>query len=399
MYPYYAGFSQGFARTALAPVPRDGLVLDPWNGSGTTTLAAAREGLAAVGSDLNPFALMVSTAKLIDEGTARDVLDRCRRLREPRSSTDDVRGDALSLWFSADVVRAFRAIERACADVADKVTATRPAGASSASTAEAMLIVALVRAARPLAVPATLSNPTWARPRRKKRGTAADLFARFQDQLTSLRAVCADFLSAPPTAIRLLAADARLLPLPSASVDAVVTSPPYCTRIDYAVTTSFELAALSGGTWGKDDFRHLREQLMGTTVVRRDDATDIRAHWPGAVQALLAEIHAHRSHGSRRYYYRNLRQYFDDADRSFAEIARVLKNRGTCIVVAQTSFYKEIEIDLPRLLADVAREHGLAGSIIASSAVWPVMANLNSGAKKHLKRRSYNEAVLRLEKR
>jgi hypothetical protein len=43
-FPYYAGYPETFARSLLksAALPRGASVLDPWNGSGTTTYSAAQ---------------------------------------------------------------------------------------------------------------------------------------------------------------------------------------------------------------------------------------------------------------------------------------------------------------------------------------------------------------------
>src|SRR5690606_7221892 len=58
-------------------------------------------------------------------------------------------------------------------------------------------------------------------------------------------------------------ADSRSLPIERCNVDAVITSPPYCTRIDYAVATRMELAVL-----GIDESRteNLRRLMIGTTL-------------------------------------------------------------------------------------------------------------------------------------
>jgi DNA modification methylase len=44
--------------------------------------------------------------------------------------------------------------------------------------------------------------------------------------------------------IKIDCASSQSIPLPNSFIDLVVTSPPYCTRIDYAVATSPELALL-----------------------------------------------------------------------------------------------------------------------------------------------------------
>jgi len=55
-YTFYPGFSNEFASWILTTMTdaRHETLLDPWNGSGTTTAAAARRGMHAVGIDLNP---------------------------------------------------------------------------------------------------------------------------------------------------------------------------------------------------------------------------------------------------------------------------------------------------------------------------------------------------------
>lgn len=71
-YPYYAGFSKGFVRSVLASeLGKDvGLVLDPWNGAGTTTAVAREAGMAAIGIDLNPVPVMVASARLANKSDA-----------------------------------------------------------------------------------------------------------------------------------------------------------------------------------------------------------------------------------------------------------------------------------------------------------------------------------------
>jgi DNA modification methylase len=50
-FPYYAGYPESFARNLLASAQMDpkAVVLDPWNGSGTTTYVASRMGFSAIG--------------------------------------------------------------------------------------------------------------------------------------------------------------------------------------------------------------------------------------------------------------------------------------------------------------------------------------------------------------
>jgi hypothetical protein len=59
-------------------------------------------------------------------------------------------------------------------------------------------------------------------------------------------------------------ASSESLPIGDKSVDFILTSPPYCTRIDYAVATMPELALI--GYKLNSDFKSLRKQLIGTVA-------------------------------------------------------------------------------------------------------------------------------------
>ncbi|MFL6161797.1 MAG: hypothetical protein ACJ74U_06170 [Jatrophihabitantaceae bacterium] len=78
-YRYYAGYTQGFVEDMLAALEIEfkAIVLDPWNGAGTTTVAAAATGFTAVGFDLNPAAGLIARARLL----ASDVADSLVPLR------------------------------------------------------------------------------------------------------------------------------------------------------------------------------------------------------------------------------------------------------------------------------------------------------------------------------
>ena len=65
-YRYYAGYSAGFVEQALKESASTAkLVLDPWNGTGTTTVVAASKNVPAIGFDLNPALVVVSRARAI----------------------------------------------------------------------------------------------------------------------------------------------------------------------------------------------------------------------------------------------------------------------------------------------------------------------------------------------
>ena len=69
-YRYYAGYSSPFVDYTLGTLaPRAKSILDPWNGTGTTTVLAASRRIKAFGYDINPALVVV----------ARGPPPRCRR--------------------------------------------------------------------------------------------------------------------------------------------------------------------------------------------------------------------------------------------------------------------------------------------------------------------------------
>lgn len=64
-YYYKEGFSPNLVEKAIeqAGVGKDELIIDPFNGSGTTTLTAALKGYKSVGIEVNPFTYFLSKTK------------------------------------------------------------------------------------------------------------------------------------------------------------------------------------------------------------------------------------------------------------------------------------------------------------------------------------------------
>src|SRR4051812_1038303 len=66
-YRYYAGYSSEFVKDAIAwlDLPaRGATVLDPWNGSGTTTSTVYEQHHQAIGFDANPAMVVVARARI-----------------------------------------------------------------------------------------------------------------------------------------------------------------------------------------------------------------------------------------------------------------------------------------------------------------------------------------------
>ena len=64
-HPYYAGYSEAFVESAIRYLrcDRNTLLLDPWAGSGTTGIVAAKTGIPSICLDINPVMATFAAAK------------------------------------------------------------------------------------------------------------------------------------------------------------------------------------------------------------------------------------------------------------------------------------------------------------------------------------------------
>lgn len=402
-YPYYAGFTEDFARGVFSELSsgRTLCVMDPWNGSGTTTRVAYGFGHRALGFDINPVASLVASAKIAHAEDAHHVVGLTKRMNKVRPI--DVRHDEpLLAWLARPVAAQYRAIEQTLLAEMETTTTGEVASpiAGNLPPLASFLLLALMRTAREVATISQSTNPTWIRPGDERKRAIQDLGTRW----TARVAAMANELSAVhireeirPWYGTISVADSRQLPVDGGSVDLVLTSPPYCTRIDYVVSTSFELAAL-GLSDTSSEYGDLRRATMGTPLARKGAPPDIRDGWPCSVASLLESIREHPSKDSGSYYYKTFWQYFDDATESLQELHRTMRTGAAALLVVQTSYYKDLLVDLPRLYLDMARQIGFTGGVVGEAKVRRAIAQINPHASRHRARPDYSEAVIGMEK-
>lgn len=400
-FPYYAGFADNFVDQILQAVDQacGGVrVLDPWNGSGTTSLVAHRLGHVPFGFDINPVLSIVSSAKVAHADDALHLAGLARTLAAspPRIVHPD---DPLHAWLGPTAVAQYRGIEHALftqlATTADGMP-LHPCRDSLPPIA-AFLLLALIRTARTYAAVKQGSNPTWIRPSDERRRSGTNLGSKWLDYV---HAMARDLKASGKKASwsgRLGIADARDLPLDDGVIDFVLTSPPYCTRIDYVVSASFELAALGVAAEG-EEFERLRKAAMGTPLSRSAELPDIPSTWPTEVKKLLIAIRKHPSKASHSYYYRTYWQYFDDVMKSLTELRRVVRPGGAAVLVVQSSYYKEVQIDLPELYVACAESLGFEAEVSSGISVRRAMSQINPHSRQHQAEKHYREGVVVLER-
>ena len=362
-YRYYAGYSPSFvARTIrLLCGSRPSRVLDPWNGAGTTSQVALEEGHIAFGFDINPVMIIVAKARLLTTGIrpshislAENILDRGRRL----ASRGFLNPEPLETWFEPVSAARIRGIERALQQLLVNERSYAPlrshVGLEVVSDLAAFFYTVLFRTMRDFLSGFRSSNPTWIRiPHRTERAdaTAEALQARFLFHTSELAPTHPKGSLERRRRTKIELSSSAKLPLDDKSVDVALSSPPYCTRIDYAITTSPELALL--GFSVANDLGDLRARMLGTTTITKDPIVPT-ASWGRTCLDFLFRVHSHKSRASSTYYYRTHLQYFDGIFRSLQELDRVVAPGGACALVVQDSHYKDVHNDVPRIFIEMA---------------------------------------------
>jgi SAM-dependent methyltransferase len=248
-HTYPARMDPATARHLLAL--GDGTVLDPFCGSGTTLVEARRAGLASFGSDINPLAVMLARAKTwtapqprrralletaraiatatLEEGKAARRAGHQKAPLRRAGANPSSRDRAVGEWFAPHVRRE---LEQLASFIE----------AETDGEIREILRVVLSSILYKVSFRASDTDP---RPveRHIARGNPARLFARRAELLCLGLDELASVRGPMP---RLLVADARRLgpEVKPASIDLIVTSPPYAGTYDYTDQHGLRMAFL-----------------------------------------------------------------------------------------------------------------------------------------------------------
>lgn len=406
-FPYYAGFPETFAGAILrsSHLANTATILDPWNGSGTTTYAAAHLGFASFGLDLNPAMVIVARARLLASSEADSLSPLAQEIvrRASAPGAEIAEDDALLSWYSRRVACFIRALEREIRVHLVSELALPPNGRlDRISGIAATFYVALFSVCRKLADRFRASNPTWIKVPKpgdrkiwlKPERFAAQFIANIHGMAKALNSgKVGPHRDRGLSEIRL--ADTTKATLAPSSVDFVLTSPPYCTRIDYTAATRIELAVLSPLL--QSTIKDLGRQMTGSIRVPTHDIS-VSESWGPCCSTFLESLRQHDSKASSGYYYKTHLDYFDKIGRSIREISTAMKPEAGAIFVVQDSHYKELHNDLPTILTEMAQHTGLQLRKRSDFELRQTMARINPHARRYNARGKTVEAVLCFQK-
>lgn len=410
VFPYYAGYSEQFAESIIdkLALPEGSVILDPWNGSGTTSVASYKKGHRAIGIDLNPVMVLVAKASFVSKLDVPSLLPLAHGLmnsvsnKPSKQHSGSHQFEPLEKWFNPESAFHIRSVEselnKLLVAESNYLDLTVCHNNQRVSPIAAFFYVVLFRLSRRLVKDFVSSNPTWLK-------SPKDASARKNIELSALKSMflkevailCEqDFFISNPNAdrIEMQMGDATKLELECDSVDAIITSPPYCTRIDYAVATSLELALLRMSV---DDYQKLRRSLIGTSTVERTVSAP-EPGWGATCNSFLDRVRDHPSRASKTYYYKSHVQYYGALYASIGEASRVCKTGADLVFVVQNSYYKDVLNDLALVVEEMGSVFNLSMLQRCDFSNSRSMSDLNSNSKKYPKARRAEESVMIFKK-
>ena len=346
----------------------DELVLDPMLGSGTTLIEAQRLGRQAVGCDIDPLARMIATTKLrpldpavlLQAGNrviadATDDYHQCRRRlqRDLQLRFDAKTAQFIHYWFLPQQQLELLALVQ-------RIEALPKGG--TRDFLRVVLSSAIIAKSGGVSLARDLAHT---RPHRDIQKTPRCAFVEFRKRLernvaaltgheptsillpSCLNGADGSESRAPAHSVSIRAASAANTGLPSASVDLIVTSPPYANNaIDYMRAHKFSLVWFG---WKIADLTRIRAQYVG-----HDAIAGLRsAGLPSQCEETLAKL-AERDDRKALV----LRRYFEEMQDVIREMRRVLKEGRSAVIVIGSSQLRGLDVETHKALAAIGENAG-----------------------------------------
>ncbi len=350
VHPFPARMAPSIVWDALPNTGKSLNILDPMSGSGTTLVCARSRGHNAIGCDTDPLALLIARAWCSDmdperlKYRAEVVLERAENLvgrLTPRKSypvnTDDETRKFIDFWFDPKNRRELTALAKCISRVRSKNEKT-------------LLWCAFSRMIITKTIGVSLGmDISHSRPHKAYEVAPMKPFDAFI-KATSLVARNCPFQSngkSTPLA-DIQHGDARDLPIKSASVDMVITSPPYLNAIDYLRGHKLSLIWM-GHTIS--EIRLLRSGNIGAEVSKLSNSDKII---PRIIKTMGNLKQLDKRHLGI------VRRYICDMNKVMEECVRVLKLGGRAIFVIGNSAIRGVFVKNSAALRELADLNGFS---------------------------------------
>ncbi|MCS6919624.1 MAG: site-specific DNA-methyltransferase [Fimbriimonadales bacterium] len=321
-----------------------GVLLDPFCGSGTSLVEARLAGMHAIGVDLNPFAALLARVKTTDfdiEQVAREakslraivdeMLKRSARVAPPQFFNIDY-------WFKPEVQADLALLQYAI------LNHTTPA-------VRDFFLVAFAATVRESSNTRRGEYKLYRIPEAELSRYNPPVFTLFWERVGRNLRGLSEFLAerAPHTNARIIETDARApLPIASASVDVIVTSPPYGDSQTTVAYGQFSRLVLQWLGFEDETAKSVDRRALGG----RKRETQVPFHSP-ALETTLKAIHAESPPRAAQ-----VRQFYADFAECFPELARVAKPYSYACFVVGNRTVKGVRIPTDQILTEIAQGFG-----------------------------------------
>jgi DNA modification methylase len=391
------------------------VVLDPMMGSGTTILETLLANRCGVGLDIDPLALMIGKVKIsplnlekVDRAFHQVVTGAKQKIQKDRSKLEqnrlvrwnDETKKFIDYWFMHDTQLELIALISEIEQVEDidiklflkvafsSIIITKSGGVSLAFDLahtrphRAKIILdqngqEVFRGNIGEKTPKSLKLLT-----KLMRSPLNEFEKRYKNNLKGISSRSSDSYYT-----NISWGDAQNLPLNDASIDLIVTSPPYASNaIDYMRAHKFALVWLG---YDLSDLSKKRKEYIGG----ESTSGVVFEPVPPYVEKI---IHTFSQLDRKKMFV--LHRYYSEMARVLKEMYRVIKPGKAAIVVVGSSIIRGVDIETQNCLAHIGREAGFEVPIIGVRKLdrnrRMLPAGLNQNLKSQIQQRMYEEYAI-----
>lgn len=348
IHPFAAKFPPQIPRLFIEELTESGdSVLDPMAGSGTTIVEALMLRREAFGFDIDPLAVRLCRVKTnwLDprglETIGLAIIQSAHRARNAEGSLnrelkarfDEVTRDFLDYWFLKETQLELLSLILSIEETTDPLIR---------DFFELVFSSAIIAKTGGVSLARDLAH---SRPHRDLKKKPRNAITEFQLRLGK---VLKKFHSLPQRVKRVFVAerDAKDVPLPSNSIDLIVTSPPYANAIDYMRAHKFSLVWFGHSI---SALSSLRSCYIGSEKVSANCSGDL----PDKVETAILKLERKDKNKSKV-----LRKYLVEMMEVLSEMHRVLKPGKPAVVVVGPSTMRGMEILTHEYLAEIGEGVG-----------------------------------------
>lgn len=345
IHPFPARMAPDIALSASESLLPNSIVLDPMAGSGTVVRTVAQYGHKAIGYDVDPLAVLLTRAWTTPVDTevlkdrAVEVIQRAEELSErsiqlPWIDNDQETGKFIDYWFAEKQQKDLRRLSYVLKDKDDPISDVLRVCLSR-------LIITKWKGA------SLAADVSHSRPHRVRTTNDFEVIREFS---TSVNFVASRLKSQPPQGnAEVKIGDARnLTEIKDESVDAVITSPPYLSAIDYLRGHRLSLVWFG---YKIGDLRAVRSGIVGAEKSPDPEADITLAQDITKSMGEIEKLPARR----RRMIYR----YGLDLLAIMRELERTLKPSGMVSLVVGNSQHQDVFVKNTEAVVRASEKAGL----------------------------------------